>query len=201
VRRKNVPSDETTRSARAAALSRRHASAWLHRTGLGLLTGLILVFAWTVVRPYGDFNVTYYDELADAFLAGQLHLLRPPPQELLALPDPWDPNANRSLRMMPYTPGERFPGVHDLTLYNGKLYVQWGPLPALVLVPLHWIAHHDLPMGHLVLVVEMLGALAYAIAAVKLVRLSGLPRSRLLEVLVRAHANITARSWFLGEMT
>jgi hypothetical protein len=43
------------------------------------------------VHADGAGNVTFYDELADAFAAGQTNLLRDPPTDLLALPDPWDP--------------------------------------------------------------------------------------------------------------
>lgn len=148
------------------------------------LVYIIFLFQWAVVHPYGNFNVTYYDELADAFLAGQVHLLRPPPPELLALPDPWDPNANRGFREAPDIPGQRFQGIHDLTLYDGKLYVQWGPLPALVIIPLRWVAGHDLPMGRLVLVVAVLAALAYAAATLKLARLSGLPQAQFMNCLI-----------------
>jgi hypothetical protein len=153
---------------------------------LYLLPLIFIIFLgeWVLVHPYGNYNVTYYDELADAFLAGQMNLLRPPPPELLALPDPWDPVANLRFREASESPGQRFQGVHDLTLYDGKLYLEWGPFPALVLIPFRWIAGHDLPMGHFVLVIAMLAALAYATSAVKLARLSGLPPSRLMNVLI-----------------
>jgi hypothetical protein len=61
----------------------------------------------------------YYDELADAFLAGQLHLKRTVAPELLALPDPYDPSQNAQNRL------------HDASLYDGKWYLYWGPVPGL----------------------------------------------------------------------
>ena len=48
----------------------------------------------------------FYNYLADAFLHGQL-----------------------ALRLIP-------PDTHDLSLFNGHLYLYWGPLPAIVLMPL-----------------------------------------------------------------
>jgi uncharacterized RDD family membrane protein YckC len=51
-------------------------------------------------------------------------------------------------------------------------------LPALVLIPLRWVAGHDLPMGHLVLIVATLATLAYAASTLILARLSGVPRPR-----------------------
>jgi hypothetical protein len=147
-----------------------------------LLNLILIMFICSVqfnlVKPYGNFSVTYYDELADAFLAGQLHLLRMPPPEMMALPNPSDPAANRSFRITPDIPGKRFSGLHDLTLYDGKLYLEWGALPALILIPLRWIVGHDLPMGGVVLVVATLAALLYAASVLKLARLSGLPPSR-----------------------
>jgi hypothetical protein len=138
---------------------------------------MLIMSEWVIVLPYGSGNVTYYDELADAFRAGQTYLLRAPPEEMLALPDPWDPAANAPFRGDSQAPGERFKGVHDLTLYHGKLYVQWGALPALALIPLRWIAGGDLPMGDVVLVIETLAALLYAVAAMRLGRIAGAPHS------------------------
>jgi hypothetical protein len=62
-----------------------------------------------VVKPYGEFNVTYYDELADAFLAGQTSFQRLPPAALMALPDPYSAKDNESFRVRPAIPGERLP--------------------------------------------------------------------------------------------
>src|ERR1035438_8237226 len=50
----------------------------------------------------------YYALLTDAFLAGQTSLLVPPPSELLALPNPYDPLRNGEFRL------------HDASLYHGK---------------------------------------------------------------------------------
>jgi hypothetical protein len=64
--------------------------------------------------------------LADAFSQGQLHLDREPDQALLEAPDPFDHTSR--------------PGfddeMWDLSLYQGKLYLYWGPVPALLITPL-----------------------------------------------------------------
>jgi hypothetical protein len=132
---------------------------------------LVLTLEWSVVKPYGVFNATYYDELADAFLAGQTSFLRLPPPAIMALPDPYYPKDNESFRLRPKIPGERFTGVHDLALYNGLLYSQWGPVPALMLIPLRALAGHDLPLGHVTLVLATLAEVAYGISAWLLARL------------------------------
>jgi hypothetical protein len=143
---------------------------------------LVLGLEWSVVKPYGEFNATYYDELADAFLAGQTSLLRLPSPALLALPDPYSTEDNESFRLRPeirpplapLIPGERFSGVHDLALYNGRLYAQWGPVPALMLIPLRALAGHDLPLGYGTLILTTLAELAYLMSAWLLARLCGL---------------------------
>src|SRR5260370_26701118 len=109
---------------------------------------LVLALEWRAVKPYGEFNATYYDELADAFLAGQTSFLRLPPPAMMALPDPYSAKDNESFRLPPEIPRERFTGVHDLALYRGLLYPQWGPVPALMLIPLRALVGHDLPLAY-----------------------------------------------------
>ena len=86
---------------------------------------IVLIYVWlsTGGTMYKLYNTTYYyNYLTDAFLHGQTHLLIEPAKELLALPDPYDPQANVKWRL------------HDASLFNGKYYLYWGPVPALVLM-------------------------------------------------------------------
>jgi hypothetical protein len=140
---------------------------------------VVLALQWRAVKPCGEFNATYYDELADAFLAGQTSFLRLPPAAMMALPDPYYPKDNESFRLRREIPGERFTGVHDLALYKGLLYAQWGPVPALMLIPLRALAGHDLPLGYGMLVLTTLAEVAYGMSAWLLARLSGLVPTRL----------------------
>jgi peptidoglycan/LPS O-acetylase OafA/YrhL len=66
----------------------------------------------------------YYDGLAQAFAHGQTSLLEKPAPQLLAMPDPYDPEQNDAWRL------------HDAILFNGKYYLYWGPAPALLLMPI-----------------------------------------------------------------
>jgi hypothetical protein len=78
------------------------------------------MFEWTT-------SSYYYNLLADAFLKGQVHLLIEPGKELLALPNPYDWDARQ------------VPGVEhlwDITLFDGKFFIYWGPVPALFLMPI-----------------------------------------------------------------
>jgi len=65
----------------------------------------------------------YYDQLATSFAHGQLSLKAKPDPALLALSNPYDPNARIGI---PY------PG--DISLYKGKFYLYFGPIPALILL-------------------------------------------------------------------
>jgi hypothetical protein len=72
----------------------------------------------------------HYDELATAFLSGHLYLNIQPPAVLLALPDPYDPQARRSNSAL-----VTFIEDHawDLSFYHDRFYMYWGPTPALLL--------------------------------------------------------------------
>ena len=94
-----------------------------------LLTAVF--YGWSVTPDPPDPQVRhvahkYLAMQAEGWLAGRLDLPRAAPAGLLALPDPYDPQANRAFRMA------GLEGVHDLSLYNGKLYLYWGPVPTLV---------------------------------------------------------------------
>src|SRR4051794_16895128 len=75
-----------------------------------------------------------YNVLADAFLSGQTSLTILPHPGLLRLPDPYDPRQNGGYR------------IHDLSLYNGRYYVAFGPTPALlVFAPFRFLTGAYLP--------------------------------------------------------
>lgn len=69
----------------------------------------------------------FYNLMADAFEAGRLDLLIKPPEEMLALENPRDPEQNQKWRIL------------DLSIYKGKYYLYFGPVPTLLLfLPLRW---------------------------------------------------------------
>jgi hypothetical protein len=87
-------------------------------------------YLWTAATTFplsltGNQNDPY-NELATAFL--HLHLsIGAAPAGLVHLANPYDPSQNG-----PYQ------AYHDLSLYHGRFYIDWGPAPVLVLlVPLH----------------------------------------------------------------
>src|SRR5438128_8528899 len=77
---------------------------------------------------------SYYDYLGRAFAHGQLHVPIAPSPKLLALPNPWDPAVDDSLKMQ------------DMALFNGRYYLYHGAGPAVILfTPWRLVTGHDLP--------------------------------------------------------
>ena len=70
-------------------------------------------------------RVDFQNLQADAFLAGRLDLRLVVPAGLLALDDPYDAAANQDYREQ---------GLHDLTLYDDKIYAYFGPAPVVLLL-------------------------------------------------------------------
>lgn len=79
---------------------------------------------WTNWNP----STYFYDELATAFSHGSLALEVDVNQELLSLNDPYNPYKRKEIS---------YP--LDYSLYNGRYYLYFGPVPALFLVVLKFI--------------------------------------------------------------
>lgn len=95
---------------------------------------LLLILVISVLAVYGyyshiavqGFTTDLFAKLGKAFQAGQTYLLTQPPDELLALADPYDSSVN-----------ERYIW-QDISYFNHKFYVYFGATPALVLwLPIH----------------------------------------------------------------
>lgn len=101
-----------------------------------LIGSIIFFYLWLVTLGlWKDFppSTNYYDLQATAFQHGQLALEVQPDPALLALEDPYEP-ANR----------ENIPVMWDATLRNGKYYLYWGPVPALLLAIVKPIYAHEI---------------------------------------------------------
>ncbi len=111
---------------------------------LGHLWLIILaIYVWFIT--FGNWTTwthttRYYDRLADSFSKGYLHINIKPDAALLASPDP-------------YSPGKRPPlqnDIWDMSFYNGKFYLYWGPVPALIILPLKFLAVGKITDNYLV---------------------------------------------------
>ena len=159
---------------RAGVTRARAAGRWArHHAALCALLGAVLAFyLWTASTSGGPFafgaqQSDYYNLMSDGFLSGHLWLDVRPAPELLALPDPYVPEANAPYRL------------HDASLYEGRYYLQWGPVPALLaFIPFRILPFGDLPASLAAALFAFMG-LCFAVALLRfLVRtyLPGTPR-------------------------
>ena len=111
---------------------------------------IFIIYIWYIT--FGTFtewraSTRYYSLLADAFNKGQLHVDVEPGAALLAADDPYNSEGRPTFD----------DDVWDLSLYNGKLYLYWGPVPALLIAPVQLITHQ--PIADLFLVFFFLSGL------------------------------------------
>lgn len=98
----------------------RRVNIWLILSGCFILC--LYVWIITVGRitewPSGR---DYYWKLTQAFQQGQTYLLEEPNPELMKLENPYDHHQRKGLEYL-----------WDTTLYDGKYYLYWGPVPAVL---------------------------------------------------------------------
>jgi tetratricopeptide (TPR) repeat protein len=105
---------------------------------LVLVCALVIgVYAWSansglIEFAGGNAEHTYYNLLVQGFRAGQLNLKTETPPGFAQLADPYDPTANEPYRLHGAQP------LHDVSYYQGKLYLYFGVTPALVLFWPYW---------------------------------------------------------------
>ncbi len=108
---------------------------------------------WTTWPP----TTSYYDRLALAFRSGHIDLPDRPSPPLLALPNPYDPEARKGIiNTDPQLPGS----IYDMSMYRGRVYLYWGPAPALLLLALKAIV--PVTVGdHILTFIFLLGAFVF----------------------------------------
>jgi hypothetical protein len=168
--------------------------AWFPAALAALLLATLAFYVWTAATS-GDMGLYHgridpYNAMATAFVHGHLDLPLHVPRQLLALPDPYSPQARG-----PYVTSD----LSDLSLFHGKLYAYWGPAPALLLfVPFRALGLGDLPPGVAVIVLAFGGLLA-SVALLRFLVGRFLPRTprwaQLVAVAVLATCN--AAPWLL----
>lgn len=142
----------------------RPESRWRQRAALGgfcaTVIALYAVLGWNRISEMGNLTArgAYYNLLVDGFRRGQLNLPLEVPAGLVALPDPYDPEANAAFRGPVFVSNNR---LHDLSYYRGKLYLYFGVTPALLLFwPYTALTGHYLEHAQAVTVFVSIGFLA-----------------------------------------
>ena len=149
-RRGGRPVERKAEAAIAAAPPHSIAAfRWFGRDGaiwLGMLAVVAGYYYWTVNPTGGEMLHSHYTLLTDAFIFHQTYLRVTPSPELLALPDPYDPDRNAQYKL------------HDASLYKGKYYLYFGPAPVVLLFLPYWrVKQEFLPDG--------MGVFLFAVAA------------------------------------
>jgi hypothetical protein len=96
---------------------------------LPILILVTLVYIWFISSGTWFSWVSpthYYADLARGFLNGHLYLPIKVNPSLLTSPDPWKP-----------LPSGKSQGPTDFTYFQGKYYLYWGPVPAIILLLIH----------------------------------------------------------------
>ena len=135
-------------SVSALLFTRKPTAAKVERTKAVFLFGHIWAIIFVIYAffiTFGNFttwkaSTRYYTQLADAFGKGQLHVDVEPGAALLAAEDPYNSEGRPAFDEQ----------VWDLSLYKGKLYLYWGPVPALLLTPIQLALHTSLADIYLV---------------------------------------------------
>jgi hypothetical protein len=108
-----------------------------------LWTFIFLIYAWFIT--YGNFTIWnhtthYYTQLADAFSKGNLYIDLQSGTSPFEAVDLNDPNTR------PAFDDE----IWDMSLYDGKLYLYWGPVPALLIAPVQSLTEKKITDNYLV---------------------------------------------------
>lgn len=90
---------------------------------------VLAVYVWYITAGLWTsmprtFTTSLYDQLATGFREGHLYLDRVPAPDLLALPDPYAIQERKHVSSY----------IGDATLYQGRYYLYWGPVPAVLLL-------------------------------------------------------------------
>ena len=140
---------------------------------LALTTVAYLFFSSAGFSPRKLPDKGYHNRLADGFLHGQLHILEAPSAALLAQKDPYDFQTSRHLWR-----------IWDASLYEGKYYLYWGPLPAVLAAGAKLVAGATVFVGDRSLaLVFVLGRLFVGTAILALVLRSMFPALSLWQLL------------------
>ena len=128
--REGSMSNNSTPERRRRVLARPRARERTRRDAVFAMVFVVfsLFFLWTIATSgarsaFSGDPSDYYGELTTGFLHGELSIPTPAPAALSALPDPYSPLQN----------GPWQQSFHDLALYHGHFYLDWGPTPVLTL--------------------------------------------------------------------
>lgn len=111
-----------------------------------------------------------YIDQAKAFLQGSTSLLFEPSPQLMALADPFDFKARKDL-----------PHLWDGSLYHGKYYLYWGPVPAIILAAIMAVVGNQVP-DPLIVIISAIGILIILLLLLMQVRKHIYPQAPVMSI-------------------
>ncbi|HEY0160929.1 MAG TPA: hypothetical protein VGF28_26835 [Thermoanaerobaculia bacterium] len=128
-----------------------------------LFVVLAYVFAGSTGRfsfPLIDWQESYYASLSEGFLSGRVSMAHVPDPALVAVPDPYLPELRKGV-----------PSLHDASYFEGRYYLYFTPLPALLAyIPVKLVAGRypsDALVGTLFAIGAFLAQAAFLLRAVR----------------------------------
>lgn len=89
---------------------------------------VFIIYFWYGSPKYESQNSVYYAKLATAFKKGHLYLNEKPSKALLALDNPYDYEQRVA--------SGADDSLWDVSFYDQNFYLYWGPVPAILLMPI-----------------------------------------------------------------
>ncbi len=116
-----------------------------------IITLITVVAAYVFLEQTSNYwTAYYYTKLGSAFMMGHTHLNEVPPNDLLALANPYDPTTRGTISF-----------IWDSALYNGKYYLYFGAVPALMpWLPVKWLTGVSLTDQTITLLYATIGTIS-----------------------------------------
>ena len=114
-----------------------HLGVWKSLSVLALVLLMALLYVWVVSAGFWlrwPGGTSYYDLLAEGFLHGRTSLMIEPDPRLVDLGNPYS-----------LTDREGIPTLWDASYFDGKYFLYWGPVPALLLTLPRLVSGMGLP--------------------------------------------------------
>lgn len=116
---------------------------------------LIISFIWRYSVDNLEILDNYCIDFVDALSAGQVHLLEKPSEKLMDLENPYDDGERVTSGLLR---NQDF--LWDVAYYNGKYYMYFGILPAILMLPYHLITGKYIFSAEMVCFFSILSAIS-----------------------------------------
>jgi hypothetical protein len=165
-------------------------SRFLHVAVLLAISTLYVWFVSVGQMTWWPPTTDYYSLLTEAFVSGRTDLLIEPPPQLSQLSDPYSQSIRQNIPLF----------RKDLSLYQGRFFVYWGPVPAILAAPIRVIFGRSLGDQHITFAASVVGLVFMSLILGHIERtwFPSLPRWLILGgllVIATAHPTLWMLSW------